>query len=122
MTHKEKQRRKVISQRKYRQSRKGRENCRQAILRNRLKHRQIIERAKARPCADCNTQFPSCAMDFDHGDNEKSFAIAKKYHCVSKQKLLNEIAKCDVVCANCHRIRTFNRWVSQGIRPSSVDI
>lgn len=56
---------------------------------------------------DCGQTFPMCVMDFDHRDPSlKCFGIGQ-YKEGSVTKLLAEIAKCDVVCANCHRIRTF---------------
>ena len=63
---------------------------------------------KKSPCMDCGGQFHPSAMDFDHKDS------SKKYKDVSslknnRQKLLEEIKKCDLVCANCHRIRTWRR-------------
>jgi hypothetical protein len=51
-------------------------------------------------------------MDFDHRPGEKKlFAMgsAGVQVRVSLEGLLAEIAKCDVVCANCHRIRTYHR-------------
>lgn len=60
------------------------------------------------PCADCKNIFPPYVMDFDHlGDKE--FGIANFCYRYGKKKLLAEIAKCEVVCANCHRIRTYER-------------
>lgn len=60
-----------------------------------------------RGCSDCGYKASSYALDFDHRDYEKkNFAIAKKYGQVSDTVLLKEIAKCDVRCANCHRIRS----------------
>ncbi len=49
-------------------------------------------------------------MDFDHrNSNEKKFAISQSKRMGSIEKTKTEIAKCDVVCANCHRERTFGR-------------
>ena len=71
------------------------------------KRLEIITAAKAIPCSDCGQSFPEECMDFDH-IGEKSYTIADmKSHSV--EKLLLEISKCEVVCANCHRIRTKNR-------------
>ena len=43
-------------------------------------------------------------MDFDHRDpSMKSFALSGKVQLKSEEALLREVAKCDVVCANCHR-------------------
>ena len=65
--------------------------------------------AKARPCADCGILYPYYVMDFDHRDGAtKSFSL-HSVHRVTKRAIMQEIAKCDVVCANCHRERTHQR-------------
>lgn len=74
------------------------------------KKRKIIQAIKEQPCMDCGVQYPPYVMDFDHRDPEtKTLTIAN----VAKhglQKLLDEIEKCDIVCSNCHRIRTHRRF------------
>jgi hypothetical protein len=64
-----------------------------------------------KPCADCNLPHSYWRLDFDHRNGEKKlFEISKlKAGLYSKKKILEEIAKCDLVCANCHRLRTWNR-------------
>ena len=47
-------------------------------------------------------------MDLDHVRGQKKFRLAAVKH-VSLETLEEEINKCDVVCSNCHRIRTWNR-------------
>ena len=48
-------------------------------------------------------------MDFDHVRG-KTAGISRLLQAnVSMTRLLAEIAKCDLVCSNCHRIRTWNR-------------
>lgn len=75
----------------------------------RIEKARIIRAAKNRPCADCHKRFPFYVMDFDHVRGKKLFSMAScKLHLVG-QPLLDEIAKCDVVCANCHRERTYQR-------------
>jgi hypothetical protein len=65
---------------------------------------------KARPCVDCGVQYHFAAMDFDHlGDKE--FVLSSAWH-KNRVEVEAEIAKCDVVCSNCHRIRTYNRRVN----------
>jgi hypothetical protein len=60
------------------------------------------------PCADCKLNYPYYVMDFDHL-SDKSFNISQMYGKVSLEMLLAEIAKCDIVCSNCHRFRTHKR-------------
>lgn len=63
---------------------------------------------KLKPCADCGGTFDPVCMDFDHRLGEvKLFTIGNSNGARSVESILGEIAKCDVVCANCHRIRTF---------------
>ena len=67
----------------------------------------LIEFFKSNPCADCGESDPM-VLEFDHlGD--KLFNIAQGVRDRGWQVFLDEIAKCDVVCANCHRRRTAKR-------------
>jgi hypothetical protein len=59
-------------------------------------------------CLDCKVNYPYYVMDFDH-IGEKKAVINKLIDNCSIKGLKEEIAKCEVVCANCHRIRTHNR-------------
>lgn len=69
---------------------------------------ELLIRAKDRPCEDCKRTWPHYVMQFDHRDPAaKAFNIGERYVNVSEHVLLDEIAKCDVVCANCHMTRTF---------------
>ena len=68
--------------------------------------RDFIKQAKDKPCADCKESFPYFVMDFDHL-SDKSFSIAEAANIgYSRKRIQEEIDKCEVVCANCHRIRT----------------
>lgn len=74
--------------------------------------RDLLRAAKSRPCADCGRSYPYYVMEFDHREGEtKCFNIADVMgpRRAGKKRLLAEIAKCDVVCANCHRERTYQR-------------
>ena len=75
----------------------------------RAEHRTIVEEAKRVPCADCGVRYPPHVMDFDHVRHPKLGEIGRMKGAVPTAKLLAEIAKCDVVCANCHRVRTHRR-------------
>lgn len=79
-------------------------------LKARLALTEFIRAAKSRPCADCKQSFPFPVMEFDHLPGvDKKFNISKAVTGGSKSLLLIEIDKCEVVCANCHRMRTWNR-------------
>jgi hypothetical protein len=56
------------------------------------------------PCIDCGETNP-VVLEFDHL-RDKSFSIGGKLTTHKWQAILDEIEKCEVVCANCHRIRT----------------
>ena len=71
-----------------------------------LKNRKIIDAIKNGPCVDCGNTFPPCAMDFDHRGNKLDSVSRLVSNGFSINKIMEEIAKCDLVCANCHRIRT----------------
>jgi predicted HNH restriction endonuclease len=75
--------------------------------RSRLK--QILIEAKAKPCRGCGIQYPPHVMDFDHLDDAEKLDDVSRFTRFTKKKLLTEIAKCDVVCSNCHRERTHRR-------------
>lgn len=60
------------------------------------------------PCIDCGSYFHYWIMDFDHVRGEKSINLNKLQNC-SLARIKTEIAKCDLVCACCHRIRTSNK-------------
>lgn len=69
--------------------------------------RQYVNLIKTAPCSDCNNTFPPYVMDFDHRDpSKKKENVASMTTNYSLTMVKEEIAKCDLVCANCHRIRT----------------
>lgn len=84
----------------------------------RERNRRVVITAKSVPCADCGERFPPYVMDFDHVRGDKNDTVARMAaRPVPLLELLTEIAKCDVVCANCHRLRTHQRgWPRPGSR------
>lgn len=79
------------------------------MLEKRKEYQKIIRDIKTNAyCKDCNKQYPYYVLDFDH-IKDKKFTIGHFYKASSKEKLLEEISKCELVCSNCHRIRTHNR-------------
>lgn len=87
-------------------------NKSQYIKRNSLaykKRKEFVRQSKSKPCADCEIQYPFYVMDFDHREDEiKEFAL-NQVDRMTMKAIKAEIAKCDVVCSNCHRERTFQR-------------
>lgn len=83
------------------------------VRRNKQRVRTFIEEYKrSRSCTDCGfsgNEFPY-VLDFDHLNSglTKKFTIGSWSHSVlSIEAIEKEIEKCELVCANCHRIRTF---------------
>lgn len=68
----------------------------------------LRDTVKAQPCSDCGGRFPPYAMDFDHlQPSLKRACIGNMAHGgYTPETLQEEIAKCRVLCANCHAIRT----------------
>ena len=73
---------------------------------SRAKLDDAVYAAKDKACIDCGLRFPLCAMQFDHVRGEKVAYVAVLRSRGNLSKLLTEIEKCDVVCANCHAVRT----------------
>lgn len=73
--------------------------------------RNLIIKLKSVPCTDCQIQYDYWIMDFDHLDaNEKLANVSRLVNGLKPiEIILEEIKKCEVVCANCHRQRTYQR-------------
>lgn len=69
----------------------------------------IIAWYKDQPCTDCKRRYPPYVMDFDHRDGNTKVNNVAGMRGWPLKKLVAEIEKCDVVCSNCHRIRTHLR-------------
>lgn len=81
--------------------------------------RKLIDEKKTNtPCADCGIQYPFPAMEFDHVRGTKLFNLASATaKARTLQAVEEEMAKCEIVCANCHAVRTYNskdpEWKAQ---------
>ena len=70
--------------------------------------KKLADIKTASGCVDCGEKNP-IVLDFDHLKNKK-YNISRMIHDGhSWASIKKEIKKCEVVCANCHRIRTHNR-------------
>lgn len=85
-------------------------------LQTRKKHRKQLlawyrSLKEGRPCADCGGVFHHAAMHWDHlpgmtKERELSNMVLRGFR---RRTIMEEIAKCELVCANCHAVRTFDR-------------
>lgn len=69
--------------------------------------RLLIDYLMEHPCVDCGESDPM-VLEFDHLEDKK-FCISNQFASRNWESILEEIEKCDVVCANCHRRRTARR-------------
>ena len=75
-------------------------------------YRVVFDYLSSHPCLDCGETDP-VLLDFDHVDGTKEAAISRMItDCRPVATVMREIEKCEVRCANCHRIRTARegRW------------
>lgn len=91
--------------------RANKEMWRAKRLRWEAKVRALIVAAKDKPCTDCSGRWHPLVMEFDHlPGSKKRFTLACESRSrLGMSKILAEIAKCEVVCPTCHRIRTLRR-------------
>lgn len=88
------------------------------IERNRVWAEEYL---RTHPCADCG-EDDWIVLEFDHVRGTKTYCVAAMVGKGSAMSsLIEEVAKCDVVCANCHRRRTYARspnwrttWIPRG--------
>ena len=75
---------------------------------------QYYQLKKTLKCINCgNNDFR--VLEFDHLDpNQKDFSVGEGLKLgYSFDRILNEIEKCQVLCANCHRIKTFEEGLGK---------
>lgn len=75
----------------------------------RRKRKAFIHALKNVPCADCGGTFDPVCMDFDHRPGEKKLFSIGDGSDPTLEQIREESRKCDIVCANCHRLRTYRQ-------------
>lgn len=73
----------------------------------------LLHELKSRPCTDYGLTYPPWIMEFDHVRGTKDFTVSTNLRSRTPAALRREAAKCEVVCANCHRNRTYLRIVDE---------
>ena len=92
---------------------KNKETHKAFVTKRRISNKKIIDKyirelKESKPCLDCNVKYPYYVMDFDH-QRDKIKAISKMVSSsCSLETIKKEIEKCEIICSNCHRIRTFS--------------
>lgn len=84
------------------------------------RHRQkirahLFELLSTKACIDCGEKDP-IVLEFDHRNSKEKFKIVGKMLSghYSWKSVLEEIGKCDIRCANCHRKKTYREQDSWG--------
>jgi hypothetical protein len=73
---------------------------------SRLARKRWLDQLKQKPCLDCKLEWPSYVMEFHHRDPKlKVASLGRLLYNSGRDKILEEIEKCDLLCSNCHRIR-----------------
>ena len=87
----------------------------QSAMRMARKKREMLNDIKTKSgCVKCGYNEHPAALDFNHKDpSQKLGNIAEKAKSWSYKKLLDEVAKCEVLCANCHRIHSYETHPSR---------
>ena len=83
------------------------------------RRRDKINERKNLPCPDCGRTYHPCQMDFDHKDpSQKLGGINELLKNGTWEEVVAEMDKCEVVCSNCHRLRTWTKgqWRWQGTK------
>lgn len=84
---------------------------RESVSNRRSIRRRLLQQFKSRPCTDCGNSFDPVCMDFDHLPGKtKLFTVSRQVYEAALDDLVDEILKCDLVCSNCHRLRTKYRF------------
>lgn len=99
--------------------------ARQAETNKRLRteKRKYVQGLKeSTPCADCGNKFPFYVTQFDHIGTDKIANISDMTGKMNSSwaKIKEEIAKCELVCANCHAERTWRRMKNNAVAPEQV--
>jgi len=92
------------------------------IYKKRLKYSIVAYLSEVKadtPCSDCKKHYHYAVMDFDHvrGVKKTDLARAKTW-----RQVFEEIPKCEIVCSNCHRLRTFTRRIWKQIKEDGPDL
>ena len=87
-------------------------NCSSVKRKSTSSRYDVLDAEKRRrgSCEKCGVSFPLYMYEFDHRDpSRKRYTVSQMVNLKSgefNRMIHNEMLKCDVVCRNCHHIRT----------------
>jgi hypothetical protein len=99
------------ARRHYRENKNFRERRKACVAaynrRSYVERQKKLEALKDKPCADCGVWYPPCVMEFHHLDpSNKTIEVPLLMNTRCRwERVLEEVDKCVLLCANCHRIR-----------------
>ena len=90
--------------------RNKKEKPQRRTAKDKKKVQKMLGRIKEKTgCVDCGGKYPSYILDFDHVYGKKVANIGQMLNYFSIEDIIKEVSKCDIVCSNCHRERTYQR-------------
>lgn len=97
------------------------EKNRRKVAERREKLAKLNRKLKeGKPCTDCGIIYPFFVMQFDHLDgSDKVTTVSRLW---SEKTIIEEASKCELVCANCHAIRTYVRSHPEYVIDNTISI
>lgn len=83
------------------------ENAKKAA-RRRFEARELLHKLKSGPCEDCGNRYLPCQMDFVRKEGSERPPISKLL-LRSQAAIMADVDGCMLVCANCGRLRAWNK-------------
>lgn len=75
--------------------------------RRRFEAREVLDELKSGPCVDCKDSFHPCQMDFWRGPDSRVHLSRRTQ--MSRARIIEEAAKCELLCSNCCRMRVWRQ-------------
>lgn len=73
------------------------------------RYAKINEYKLSKGCIDCGYADDPVALDFDHRNPSVKIERVSLMLTYSWRRIVAELDKCDIRCANCHRIKTYHQ-------------
>jgi transposase len=80
----------------------------------------LQEYKQSTPCADCKENYPYWIMEFDHLRDKEFNLSGFHVKTIKLENVIKEVEKCEIVCSNCHKNRTYSRSFKNGSNSPDV--